>query len=376
MLTVTSRWAPTITGNHTPAYRFEVWRTGTQLIPKLSVAGGAVTKDGSAWPRITASIDVADTSPDTAQLLTPFGSRVRIYRGLTYSDNTQELPLIADLDIVSARFARPDGTLTLELADPSAAVSADLVISPVSYGGQIGVTPPLTVGEAIQAILAGATYYGTHTLDTTGASVAVGSSVGRDYVLDGDRWDAIEQLADSIGHEVFFTPDRRPILRVEPKLKTTPDALLYALEGGTVTGTVSALARQPNACVVYGAPDDTTGKQIRGIVWDSVSTSPTYVGGPYGRVVLIEQRPVAFTTAAQARDVAASMLDRAQRGVRTVELEAVPNPALEPGDTIEVKFMNGVKEKHQIRSVEIPLGAADHMTLTCSSTSYVTAGWP
>jgi hypothetical protein len=368
MLTVSGRWAATVAANHMPITRFQVWRTGTLLIPSLPVKNGSLTKDASTFPRITATIDVADTRNATAELLTPFGSRIRIFRGVSYPDNTIELPLIADLDIVKATFARPAGTLTLELADPAGAVSADGLAGPRAYGGN-------TVRDTIQALLADASYYGSKDL-TDQTTTAAGVLTAPDYTVDGDRWDAIEQLADQAAAECFFTPARAPVLRPEPTVKATADATLYAGDGGVVTAMSSELVRAPNMVALYGGPDPVTGKQIRGVAWDSNASSPSYALGPYGRVVLVEQRPAPFANAAAATSAAASFLGRVQTGVRAVEIECVPNPALEPGDTVEIRFVNGAKERHLVRSLEIPLGPADTMRLRCSTTTYTTAGWP
>lgn len=367
MIPVSARWAGAVSGNHRPLHSFELWRTGTRLIANLAVTGGEVSKDASSWPRITASLTVADTTAATLSLLTPFGGRVRIYRGIGYPDNTREMLLLGDLDIVSARFTRPGGELELQLADPSAAISGDQLTGPRPMVNT-------TVGDAIADLIAGAAYYGTKAVtDQTSNSQTVRTAA--DYSVDGDRWDAIEQLADQCSAECFFTPARVPVLRPEPVLKPSPDALLYAGDGGTVTAMTSELSRAPNAVVVYGGPD-ATGKQIRGVAWDADPSSPTYTGSAYGRVVLVEDRPAPFASAAAANAAAASMLGRARTGVRAVEIECVPNPALEPGDTVEVRFVNGAKEKHLIRSVSVPLGPADRMTLRCSTTAYSTAGWP
>ena len=367
MLTVSPAWAPRLATNHSPTYRFELWKTSTQLIGYLAVTAGTLSKDASAYPRTTASLTVADTSAATARLCTPFGARVRIFRGVTYPDNTVERPMLADLDIVKSTFTRPDGLLELELADPAAAVAGDVLPGPLPKGN-------ILVGDLIQSILANTTFYGSKVLTSTAPYAAL-IRTPADYVLDGDKWDAIEQLADAAAAECFFDVDRAPVLRPEPVLKGTADAQLYALGGGTVTAISSELTRAPNAVYLYGGPD-ANGKQIRGIAWDAVSSSPTWVGGAYGRVGMVSQRPAPFGTVAQANTAAANLLARVQRAVRTVELEAVPNPAIEPGDTVEVRFANGQLEKHLVTAVDIPLGGPDDMRVRCATTAYTTAGWP
>lgn len=366
MLAVSPRWAPAIAGNHTPVIHAEVWKTTTRLIADLPIESGTITKDAAVYPRVTANLQIADTTSATAQLCTVFGSRIKLYRGLTYPDNTAEYPLIGDLDIIKARFERPANALTVTLADPSALVARDLYSTPANL-------PNVPVWSAIQQIIWSRTYYGDHT-PSTDAPAADTVRTPPDFNVRGDPWDAIEQLADGIGAECYFTPDRQLILRPEPTIKPTPDATLYALDGGTVTGTASELDRAPNVVYLWGAPD-ATGKQIRGVAWDSAVSSPTYVGGAYGRVVAEETRPTPFASVSEANIAAANMLSRLQRGVRTVTIECVPNPAIEPGDTVRVRFVNGALETHLVTAVEIPLGPADRMTVSCATTTYTTAGW-
>lgn len=367
MLTVSGSWAPAITANHRPALRFELWKGTRQLIGNLPVSEGSVRKDAAGTPRVTADIRIADTSPAVAQLCTPFGSRIRIFRGLTYPDNVTEMPLLADLDIVYARSARPSNDLTVTLADPVTAISGDQYDTPLSM-------PNTTVRDAIARILATRAYFGGRV--PSGVAPAADTTLtAADYNVEGDPWDAIEQLADSAGAECYFTPDRNPILRTEPILKASPDATLYALTGGTVTAMDSELTRSPNVLYLWGAPN-AAGKQIRGVAADTDAASPTYVYGPYGRVVARETRPTPFPNQTVANQAAASMLGRLQRGVRAVTVECVPNPAIEPGDTVSIRFVNGSIEKHLVRAVIIPTSPSDRMTVECSTTSYTTQGWP
>lgn len=367
MLPVSASWAAAISTNHRPTLHFELWKTVTQLIPDLKISAGSVRKDASTYPRTTASLQIADISEAVAQLCTPFGSRIRIYRGLTYPDNTAELPLIADLDIVSARLARPAAELTVQLADPSAAIASDQFDTPTPM-------PGVTVRTAISRILASRAYFGGRV--PSGSAPAADTAItAADYNVDGDGWDSIEQLADIASAECYFSADRTPILRAEPVLKSTPDATLYALSGGTVTAIDSELIRAPNVLYFWGAPD-AAGKQIRGVAADRNQSSPTYVNGPYGRVTAREDRSTPFASQAAANTAAANMLARLQRGVRTVTVECVPNPAIEPGDTVEIRFASGALERHLVRAVEIPAGPSDRMIVECSTTAYTTQGWP
>lgn len=372
MLATSPRWAPALRANHAPVHRIELWRQGTLLIRDLKVESGTVTKDASAAPRTSATLTVADTSPATAQVLTPFGYRLKFYRGLRYPDNTTELVLYADLDIVRSRFSRPSNRLEVTLSDPSALIAGDILPGPFRQANIMS-----SAQDTITWLIDRSVFYqpaNATLVDSTAETLPLSA----DYVVDGSPWDCVEQLADTIGAECYFRPDRWAVLRPVPSLKSTPDALLYALAGGTVTAIDSELSRGPNVVYLWGAPL-ASGKASRGLAMDTDPNSPTYISAPgYGRVVVVETRPNPLT-AAQAQSAATALLRRVQGKVRTVTVDAIPDPSLEPGDTVQVRYANGKTERHVIQSVSLPIGGGageDVMTVTTRTTAYTTAGWP
>lgn len=364
MLTVSPRWAPAHRASHRPISRVEVWRTSSRLIADLKVESAAISKDATSTIRASASVTVADLTPATAQLLTPFGNRLRFYAGIKYPDNTTEMILVADLDIVASTLTLPDATLHLDCVDPAGIIGQDETSGPI--------TPPAADSQGvIQWILGGAMYYGGKALPA--ALPVTNPPIPADWNMSGDRWDAVEQLADAMGCECFFDVNRNPILRDVPPIKPTPDATLYALDGGTVTRIVSGLSRSPNVVTVLGAPD-ATGKQSRGLARDDNPSSPTYRRGAYGRVTLHETRDTVLSQAG-ADSAAAALLRRVQGKTRTVELSAVTDPAIEPGDTVMVRYTSGSLERHLVQSVSFPLGA-EEMTVGTRTLDYKTFGWP
>ena len=371
MIAVSGRWAGAHRTNHQPIHRVEVWKTTTKLISDLRVEEARITKDAGSVPRTTATVTVADLSPDTARLLTPFGSRLKFYAGIKYPDATTELVLVADLDIIASRLSKPAGTLTLDCADPSALISAQSTSGPLRPLHPA--TGTVAVIESITWILAHIAYYhGTHTLSVIGSPAD--ANLPADYNIDGDPWDAIEQMADSIGCECFFTPARVPVLRTTPDMAGAAVAALYTGAGGSVTVLDSAITRAPNILYLYGAAD-AAGVARRGYASDTDTSSPTYPHSAYGRVMARETRAAVFGSIAAANEAAMKLFTRMQGRVRTVELDAVTDPALEPGDTVGIRFTGGTVERHLLQSVDIPLGV-DEMHVTTRTTAYTTAGWP
>lgn len=77
----------------------------------------------------------------------------------------------------------------------------------------------------------------------------------------------------------------------------------------------------------------------RGVAYDEHPTSPTRWGDPdagaFGKVPLFIDNP-AVTSVAQAQSVGRAELARRAGISRTMQLQAVPNPALEAGDVVLV----------------------------------------
>jgi Domain of unknown function (DUF5047) len=120
-----------------------------------------------------------------------------------------------------------------------------------------------------------------------------------------------------------------------------------------------------NGVLVQGqaAASDAT---ISALVTDDDPLSATRWGGPFGRVVRIEQSS-AVQTVAQAQDTATALLDRRLGLTRSLVLTNAPNPALEPGDVIDVRFPDGRAELHWIDAIRLDLGATGAQSLSTRS---------
>jgi hypothetical protein len=81
-------------------------------------------------------------------------------------------------------------------------------------------------------------------------------------------------------------------------------------------------------------------------------------------------------TPAQAQSAAVALLRRIQGRVRSVSLDAVPDPAIEPGDTVAIRFAGGAVERHLVQALTIPFGADETMQVSTRTTTYTTGGWP
>jgi hypothetical protein len=93
---------------------------------------------------------------------------------------------------------------------------------------------------------------------------------------------------------------------------------------------------------------------VSALAVDSDPLSPTYWGGPFGKVAMVAQSS-SVQDATQAAAAAQSLLGLRLKMTRSLKLTAAPNPALEAGDSIDVVFPDGREERHLIDAVTIDL---------------------
>ena len=105
-------------------------------------------------------------------------------------------------------------------------------------------------------------------------------------------------------------------------------------------------------------------------VWDVVTDnnpqSKTYWGGPFGHVPKFYSNPN-FTTKAQCTATATNMLAEATAENCNLDFTMLPNPALEPGDIVELVRLDGKIENHVVDAMTIPFGLGTWAVKTLAS---------
>jgi hypothetical protein len=120
-----------------------------------------------------------------------------------------------------------------------------------------------------------------------------------------------------------------------------------------------------NGVLVVGQ-NNATDSPVSALVYDAAFDSPTRWGGPFGKVVHIEQS-TAVQTVAQAQAAAEALLDKKLGLTRSITLTIAPNPALEAGDIVDVAFMDGRRERHVIDAATLDLGPQGAQALVTRS---------
>ncbi|MEU3528814.1 DUF5047 domain-containing protein [Streptomyces sp. NPDC038707] len=320
------------------------------IVVDLPHTDGSVTADRGSSVRRTCSVTVPDVSllPMTpAEQLAIYGARLRIRRGIIYGDgSTEAVPLgLFRVDSISGDPAL--GPVTITGSGLEAVVADDKFTAPYTTRG--GANAVTAITNLIQGTIPGATVVNWASDATIGT---------RTWDAQGDRWGAVQECATAIGAEVYADADGVFTVAELPDLLTAPVAWdVDAGRTGVLISANRAFSRDGmyNVVVASGENAEDGAPPVSATVSDTDPTSPTYVGGPFGRVPMFYSSAT-LTSNNLALTAAQKLLRDAVKPTVTVTLTSLPNPCLEPGDVIRVTYEDGRRELQQVQSLTISLG--------------------
>jgi hypothetical protein len=354
MLKLTTRAANTIRDSHSIRVYATAVSANTGIVDNLPITSGTVVSDASSQVRRTATVGfgLADLWPsDPFSILSPIGSELLITYGIVLQPGTVEYINIIRGPITQVTRSTPssggDDVISVTVADRSSKVAEARFDAPVQTIA--GATTVSEISRLITAVLPIGVV-----VDTTGST-----KVAPQMEIERERWsDGVEKLADSIGAEVYATPDGNFLIRPEPTLSNPPVWTLDAGDGGILVGEDDEFTRDLTYNRVVASGQRTDGiPPVYAVSSDTNPLSPTYINGPFGIKTRFYASPL-LTTVPQCQSAADSMLDRVTGNHMNVTFRTLTNPALEAGDVIRLVF-EGRDEIHIIDRVEIPLVPGD-----------------
>jgi hypothetical protein len=368
MLTVTPRFLAALRESHSISVAASVYRPTALTTPvAVQVIGGEVTIDSDARVRRQASLDIAFDLTDQATrdlvYSLPYGGYCTIERGIRYADGATERVQLGRFRVDSIVWGELQGQSTLTLSDGMAQVQDETLIYPWAPAG----VPPSTAAMlAVQSVFGSTIAYHVET-DPASEPVLAGGTV-----YDEDRAAAIADLASSVGAEVLF--DNHGDFVIRPRDR--PPVVAWTLDAGDRGSMIAAqetLDRSSvrNGVMVRGQPASDV-PPIYSLAVYSDPAAPTRWGGPFGSVALISSS-TAVTTQAQADAAARSLLNLRLGLSRTLVLQGIPNPAVEPGDLIQIGFPDGRTEQQLVNAVRLGLDVDGALEVTTTSQYKVTA---
>ena len=296
-----------------------------------------VSFDESRSPR--ASVDVTLARAAGLALDPRAGVRVEVDAGYRRLDDTEDVQPLVDLGVRSSRPRWDVDELILQGAgDEAMAIDASPAVVESITGTSIGQAVTTLLGRCLNP---------APPLTTTVA----GAAVAVDKIED--RWQALVDLADRAGAQLYDDGLRRWRLDAVPQVKTTPDLAVTVGTGGTVLVAEEGTDRDAwhNYVLLVYRWRNAAGS-------DQQIIATAYVGGgalgiytTAGRRIYREQRNVA-TTQAEANAAAASILARVYSRGQTLTFRAVAAYWLRPGMTVDVTLPDGQTRRRLVARVQ------------------------
>jgi hypothetical protein len=337
----------------------------------LRVLDGEVSCDRSAQVRRSLNCTLIDptgeiTPRHTGEVLTPYGTTLRPYRGIEWRNEKGQLQQeICPLGVFrlskSSITYKADGTsdISIEAYDHSRTVQRDKFLAP--YAIEAGTNVLTAIKEIIKRTFPDVEYDAVTTDLTVTAPMLLDTGT--------DPWEACVGLARSMGCEIYFDVLGRLAVVPPPDIAAQPAPDFTYIEGDHCT--MIDLAREFNdenafnGVVVTGESPGDELPPVRGEAWDDSPTSPTYRYGDYGEVPMF----ITDNTAKTEEDcikIAKAELALILGRPAALSITALVNPSYEAGDVVEVKLDRaGVDGLYGIDAFSVPLkgDATQRLTL-------------
>lgn len=361
MRPVSDAFLRTVVGSHRMFARARVcvdFQSGTAPTGyEIPIIDGNVRADASSNVRTTVDLT---TSGDGAwpthptDLLAPYGNELFVERGINYGNGTIEIVSFGYFRIDSTvQDDGPNGSIQLTASDRMAAIIDARLTSPIEF----------SAGTSVQTVFTRLVNEVYPLAQIQYDFVASGSTFASTHVAEEDRYGFLNDVAQSRGKIMYW--DYRGILQVvSPPDPSVPVYTITYGRGGTLVKLSRQLTRDGvyNAVVARGDTVEGATNPVSALAVDDNVNSPTYWNGKFGRVPRYYYSSF-LTTASQALSAAQSILQQATGLPYSINLDAIPNPALEPYDPLQI-VMPDSEDIHVIDSITIPLTSANAMSGT------------
>lgn len=337
MWPVTEAFRQEIRRSHKSVIRVDLYSAGVKIATVYPNSGG-VSVDSRRNVRRTLSMSITDAdgtlTPGQAAatgLLTPYGTELFVYRGVEYTDGTQELVPVGVFVLTQVTVSEDENGQTMDVqgSDRSIRVSRNKFIDPYK------IATGTTLEAGLTGLLRDRWIDAETDFPTTGVTLP-------DVVIEaqggGDPWAAAVSIAEAFGYDLAFDADGIARMRVIPDVTIDDPVETYA--DGT-DAVLTSLTRTFDSSRSYnGVVVASEGTQVdapfRVIVWDENPNSLTYRFGDFGEVPLFYTSSL-ITSADQAAVTAAALLRKATGQSEAVEWGQIVNPAHDVLDVIRVK---------------------------------------
>jgi hypothetical protein len=308
---------------------------------ELPLVSWSVSASRSAVCRYTGTAEFA--SDVDVSLVQPYGARIQLLSGFNTGAGEELVPVLTGR--IEEVASDESGSLVVSLKGLEAAVEDNRFWTPqmIDASSAVGEIRRL-VSESIP---------GVDIVILTQSDALAPQSI-----YDRERWQAVDgsdqSLARAIGAEVYCDAEGRFVVRDVPTLN---DASVWSVSGATVLVSYATQVSRSGVYNVVVATGDRMGtgenpEVAIGLALDDDPLSATYYLGTFGTVVRFYSSPL-LVDSTQAFRAAKSLLAESIGLSRSLSFTNVPNPALEPGDVVEVTLPDGTVQRHILDSIRL-----------------------
>ncbi len=363
MYSTSESFKEAIIGPHVVIAKAEVWASDRKLLD-LEIDTGKVTVSTNNAVRRTCEIHLttdrttANLVPDNGfDYLAPFGNQLRVYRGVRFTDGTEEyIPLgVFVITEVQVEDTNEGVSMTIRGDDKSIIVSRNKWTA--TYQMTNG-----TLETSLSNLLQNR--FPDIEINFPTTNVTVNQIVlGADSNVD--PWKDSVMIAQLVGFDLFFDVNGVCVMKQFPTLDAATVVATYEEGNGT---TITRLDRKISTRetfngVIYTIEGSQVTTPIRVEVWDEDTTSPTYRFGIFGSVPTFVTTNLLSTTA-EAIKAATLLLNTYIGQQEEISFDALVDPSLDVNDVIYIKT-NGAKVDRTviIDTLEIPLNYTDSLNV-------------
>lgn len=340
-------------------------------------SGNITVPDPDLFPALDEDSPIAPYGAELiirSGILYPRGAALRTHRTVNEleDEGLAEMVPMGRFIIVDGSGSEREGNVTnLEFTDRAFLIDDMDHVRPKDYGGALAFDVLEEIITDPDPFVDGQMSWVVH-IDGSLENI----TLPRGTTFDTGRWSFIQEIAQSIGAEVFFGRDGdcyiQPIPSIDENtlaedanwvISSGPEGVLVDLER-TVTREDTY-----NGVVVVGSGDGER-PQPWAFVTDDNEASRTFYGGPFGKVVIREDMSD-LTTDAQCENAAKGLLREGTGLQRTAEIDTFGNPAMDPGDVLLIQPPNGDDELRMLDGFTYDFASADMSGINTRSIQFV-----
>lgn len=344
-----------MTQSHQPVSRADILHDGKPTY-SLQVAAGKVSVDADRPVRRSMTATLIDptgvlTEGDVEDLLDPYECEVALWTGVR----------VAGVDELA-----PQGVFGLTsrtVSDGAEGLAISIVGQDrtMGYQGPISSTLSINAGTSIEDAIA--RLLQTRNQGATLAAMNTGFFTGPLlYAPNTDVWRAASELASSVGGSLFHDRTGQCVFALDGPASDTP---VRVWEQGD--GLLLAVERQEDADTIHNVVIvESTSGLITARVEDTNPSSPTFSRGKYGRRPTDPIISPHIGSVIQAQQAAAARLAYELGRSETVQLEVVPDHALDVQEIVTVHrpAVGLTRRDLVVASFTLPLGPGS-MSVGC-----------